>query len=124
MRKATGLAVALAATLGLVAGLSRVGGAAETATIKQVMNAAMKDGLLKKVNSGQATDAEKKAGVVGTVFLKDRKDGIQVTKATAVHRQMGKLVPIVGADEIKAGSTVSVWVDAKTGAAEGVLIFP
>jgi hypothetical protein len=60
MRKATGLAVALAATLGLVAGLSQVGGAAETATIKQVMKAAMKDGLCKKVGGGGATDAEKK----------------------------------------------------------------
>jgi surface antigen len=60
MRKATGLALALAATLGLMAGLAQVGGAAETATIKQVMKAAMKDGLCKKVGGGQATDAEKK----------------------------------------------------------------
>src|SRR4051812_40646884 len=71
-----------------------------------------------------ATDAKKKAGAVVTVFLKDRKDGVPVTKATAVHKQMGKLVPVVEADEIKAGLKVSVWVDAKTGAADGVLIFP
>src|SRR5882672_10281430 len=42
-----------------------------------------------------ATDAEKQKGVVVTVFLKDRKDGVQVTKNTAVHKQMGKLVPVV-----------------------------
>ncbi len=71
-----------------------------------------------------ATEAERKAGVVVTVFLKDRKDGVQVSKDTAVHRQMGKLVPVVEAGEIKAGLKVSVWIDSKTGAAEGVLIFP
>ena len=70
-----------------------------------------------------ATDVEK-TGVVVTVFLKDRKDGVPVTKGTAVHRQMGKLVPVVEAGDITAGQRVSVWVDAKTGAAEGVLIFP
>lgn len=71
-----------------------------------------------------ATEAEKQSGVVVTVFLKDRKDGVPVTKATAIHKQMGKLVPVVEAEEIKVGSKVSVWVDVKTGAAEGVLIFP
>lgn len=59
MRKSVGLAVALAATLGAVAGLSQAGGA-EPATVKQVMKAAMKDGLCKKVGAGQASDAEKK----------------------------------------------------------------
>lgn len=59
MRKVVGLAVVVAGTLVVVAGLSRVGGAAEPATIKQVMKAAMKGGLCKKAIAGQATDAEK-----------------------------------------------------------------
>jgi hypothetical protein len=71
-----------------------------------------------------ATDTEKKKGVLVTVFLKDRKDGVPVTRDTAVHKQMGKLVPIVEADDIKAGAKLSVWIDSKTGVAEGVLIFP
>jgi hypothetical protein len=37
---------------------------------------------------------------------------------------MGKLVPIVEAGDIKEGQKLSVWIDAKTGNAEGVLIFP
>ncbi len=59
MRKVAGLAVVLMITLGAVAVLSRAGGAAEPATIKQVMKAAMKGGLCKKAGAGQATDAEK-----------------------------------------------------------------
>ena len=71
-----------------------------------------------------ATDAEKKTGVVVTIFLKDRKDGIPVAKDTPVHRQMGKLAPLAEAGDIKEGRKVSVWIDARTGRAEGVLIFP
>jgi hypothetical protein len=71
-----------------------------------------------------ATDAEKKTGVEVTVHLKDRKDGIPVTKETPIHRQMGKLVPVAEAGDIQEGQKVSVWIDAKTGRAEGVLIFP
>jgi hypothetical protein len=71
-----------------------------------------------------ATDAEKKTGVEVTVHLKDRKDGIPVSKDTPVHRQMGKLVPVAEAGDIEEGQKVSVWIDAKTGRAEGVLIFP
>lgn len=70
------------------------------------------------------TDAEKKAGVLAVVHLKDRKDGVPVTKETAIHKQMGKLVPLAATDDIKAGQRVSVWIDTKTGATEGVLIFP
>ncbi len=71
-----------------------------------------------------ATEAEKKAGVLVTIFLKDRKDGVPVTKDTVVNRQMGKLVPLVEASAIEKGQKLSVWVDPKTGKAEGVLIFP
>jgi hypothetical protein len=71
-----------------------------------------------------ATEAERKNGVLLTVFLKGRKAGVPVTKDTAVHKQMGKLVPVVEADDIKADAKVSVWIDAKTGRAEAVLIFP
>jgi hypothetical protein len=71
-----------------------------------------------------ATDAEKTTGVVVTVYLKDRKDGIPVATDTPVHRQMGKLVPVAEAKDIRAGPRVSVWIDARTGRAEGVLIFP
>jgi hypothetical protein len=71
-----------------------------------------------------ATEVEKQKGVLVTVFLKDRKDGVPVTKETSVHKQMGKLVPIVEAGDIKEGQKASVWIDAKTGTAEGVLIFP
>jgi hypothetical protein len=71
-----------------------------------------------------ATDAEKEKGVLVTVFLKDGKKGIPVTLTTAVHRQMGKLVPVVEVGEIKEGVRVSLWTDARTGKAEGVLIFP
>jgi hypothetical protein len=71
-----------------------------------------------------AADAEKKAGVLVIVFLKDRQDGVPVAKDTPVHRQMGKLVPVAEAGDIKAGHKVSVWINMKTGRAEGVLIFP
>ncbi len=71
-----------------------------------------------------ATDAEKEKGTLATVFLKDRKKGIAVTKDTPLHKQMGKLVPVAEVGDIKAGATVSIWIDAKTGAAEAVLIFP
>jgi hypothetical protein len=71
-----------------------------------------------------ATKAQKKAGIVVTVFLKGRKKGVPVTKDTAIHRQMGKLVPSAKVVDIKAGSKVSVWLDSKKGVAEGVLIFP
>ena len=71
-----------------------------------------------------ATDAEKTKGVVVTIFLKDRKEGVQIVKTTPVHKQMGKLVPVVDASEIKEGVRVSLWIDGKTGTAEGVLIFP
>jgi hypothetical protein len=60
MRKSFGLAVALAATVGLVAVVAQTGGAAEPVTVKQVMKEAMKDGLCKKVGAGQASDAEVK----------------------------------------------------------------
>lgn len=69
------------------------------------------------------TEAEKAKGVLVIVFLKDRKDGVAVTKDTPVHIQMGKLVPLGRADDIKAGQKLSVWID-KAGGAEGVLIFP
>lgn len=71
-----------------------------------------------------ATEAEKKDGILATVFLKDRKEGVPVTKDTAIHIQMGKLVPAGEVGDIKAGSKVSIWLDAKKGVAEGVLIFP
>jgi hypothetical protein len=71
-----------------------------------------------------ATEAEKKNGVVATLFLKDQKNGIQVMRETAIHKQMGKLVPLVEASEIKAGQKLSVWTKAKSDRAEGVLIFP
>jgi hypothetical protein len=79
------------------------------------------EGVVEKVVP--ATDAEKKAGVLVVVFLKDRKAAVPVTKDTPLHRQMGKLVPMAETSDIKVGSKVSVWVDAK-GVAEGVLIFP
>jgi hypothetical protein len=71
-----------------------------------------------------ATGAEKKQGVVVTVFLKGRKAGIPVSKQTPIHIQMGKLVPFGKVDDLKPGSKVSIWVDARTRRAEGVLIFP
>src|SRR5262249_34187452 len=71
-----------------------------------------------------ATDAEKKEGIVATVFLMGRKEGVPINKNTAIHRQMGKLVPDAEVGDIKPGSKVSIWVDSKKGVAEGVLIFP
>jgi hypothetical protein len=71
-----------------------------------------------------ATETEKKEGIVVTVFLKDRKEGVPINKETAIHRQMGKLVPVTEVGDLKVGSKVSVWVDSKKGIAEGVLIFP
>ncbi len=70
-----------------------------------------------------ATAAQKAKGVLVTVFLKDRKEGVPVTKDTPVHIQMGKLVPVGSAEDIKLGQKLSVWID-KAGNAEGVLIFP
>ena len=49
-----------------------------------------------------------------SVFLKDRKAGVVVKKDTAIHKQMGKLVPFAEASDIKADGKVSVWVDEKT----------
>src|SRR3954471_11984621 len=71
-----------------------------------------------------ATDAQKKAGLVVTVFLKGREQGVPVHKDTAIHLQMGKLVPEAEVGDIKPGLKVSVWLDPKKGVAEGVLIFP
>jgi len=71
-----------------------------------------------------ATDTEKKEGIVVTVFLKDCKEGVPITKDTPIHRQMGKLVPVAEVGDVKAGSKVSVWIDSKKGVAVGVLIFP
>jgi hypothetical protein len=71
-----------------------------------------------------ATEAQKKEGLVVTVFLKGRKEGVPINKDTAIHRQMGKLVPEAEVGDIKVGVKVSVWLDSKTGVAEGVLIFP
>jgi hypothetical protein len=80
------------------------------------------EGVVEKVVP--ATEAEKKEGVLVTVFLKDRKEGVAVTKNTAVHLQMGKLVPVAEVGDIKKGSKLSVWVKDKGSVAEGVLIFP
>jgi hypothetical protein len=79
------------------------------------------DALVEKVV--EPTEAETKDGVLVTVFLKGRKAGVVVRKDTPIHLQMGKLVPTAEAKDIKVDSKVSVWVDAKTDVAEGVLIF-
>jgi hypothetical protein len=65
-----------------------------------------------------ATPAEKEAGLLATLFLKGRDGGVQVTKEAQVHRQMGKLAPVVSAGDIRVGQKVSVWVDGKTGKAK------
>jgi len=70
-----------------------------------------------------ATAAQKKDGIVVTVFLTGRKQGVPVHKETSIHRQMGKLVPEAEVADIKPGAKVSIWVNAK-GVAEAVLIFP
>jgi len=80
------------------------------------------DAVVEKVVA--ATEAEKKEGVVVILFFKDSKKGVPIKKNTAIHRQMGKLVPLAEVGEILAGSRVSVWVDSRKGKAEGVLIFP
>lgn len=79
------------------------------------------DAVVEKVV--EPTDVEKKDGVVLTVFLKDRMTGIVIKKDTPIHLQMGKLVPLVEAKDIKVDSKVSVWVGEKSDVAEGVLIF-
>jgi hypothetical protein len=79
------------------------------------------DAVVEKVV--EPTEAERKDGVLVTIFLKDRKAGVVVKKDTPIHKQMGKLVPTAEAKDIKVDSKVSVWVDAKTDVAEGVLIF-
>jgi hypothetical protein len=71
-----------------------------------------------------ATDGEKKEGVLVTIFLKGREEGVRVIRDTAIHRQMGKLVPLAEVGDIKTGLKVSVWVGTRKGVAEGVLIFP
>lgn len=71
----------------------------------------------------EPSEAEKKDGVLVTLFLKDGKSGVVVKKETPIHLQMGKLVPTAEAKDIKVDSKVSVWVDANTNVAEGVLIF-
>ncbi|MBP3954688.1 hypothetical protein J8F10_05245 [Gemmata sp. G18] len=60
--------------------------------------------------------------VLATVFVKGRDAGIPVTKTTAIHKQMGKLVPAAELSDIKDGVKVSVWIT--NGKAEAVLIFP
>lgn len=79
------------------------------------------DAVVEKVV--EPTDAEKKDGIVLTIFLKDRKAGIVIKKETPIHLQMGKLVPTAEAKDIKADSKVSVWVGDKSDVSEGVLIF-
>lgn len=79
------------------------------------------DAIVEKVV--EPTEAEQKDGVLVTIFLNDRKAGVVIKKDTSIHKQEGKLVPTAEAKDIKVDSKVSVWVDAKTDVAEGVLIF-
>lgn len=79
-------------------------------------------GVIEKVR--EATEAEQKAGVIATINLKGSDRPIEVTKQTDVHRQKGKLVPAVSANELKEGQRVSVWLRDKSNQAEAVLIFP
>lgn len=60
--------------------------------------------------------------VLATVFLKGRDAGVPITKATAIHKQMGKLVPVAEVGDIKTGAKVSLWLNGES--AEAVLIFP
>ena len=71
-----------------------------------------------KVVPAKGADRE----LLATVFLKGRDAGIPVTKTTAVHKQMGKLVPVAETGDLKVGVKVSVWLAGEK--AEAVLIFP
>jgi hypothetical protein len=71
-----------------------------------------------KVAPAKAGDKE----LLATVFVKGRDAGIPVTKATAIHKQMGKLVPVAEVGDIKPGAKLSLWL--ADGKAEAVLIFP
>jgi hypothetical protein len=57
-----------------------------------------------------------------SAFLKGRDTGVPVTKTTAIHKQMGKLVPVAALEDLKVGVKVSVWLAGEK--AEAVLIFP
>jgi hypothetical protein len=57
-----------------------------------------------------------------TVFLNGRDTGVPITKTTAIHKQMGKLVPVAEVGDLKAGVKVSVWLAGEK--AEAVLLFP
>lgn len=65
---------------------------------------------------------ETEKDVLATVFLKGRDAGVPITKATAIHKQMGKLVPVAEVGDIKVSAKVSLWLAGEK--AEAVLIFP
>jgi hypothetical protein len=67
-----------------------------------------------------AKDADK--DVLATVFVKGRDAGVPVTRTTAIHKQMGKLVPAAEVADLKEGVKVSLWL--ADGKAEAVLIVP
>ena len=84
------------------------------------------EGTISKVTP--PTAAEAGAGVLATVAVKDntgRVIQVQVTKATDLHQQDGKRVPLAATTDLKAGREVSVWkVTDKPEKAQAILIFP
>lgn len=66
-----------------------------------------------------AEAAEKDA--LATVFLKERDAGVPNTQ-TAIHKRMGKLVPIAEVGDTSAGAKLGLWLAGEK--AEAVLIFP
>jgi hypothetical protein len=76
------------------------------------------EAVVVKVVPAKDTDKD----VLATAFLKGREEGVPITKTTAIHKQMGKLVPVAEVGDLKEGVKVSVWLT--DGKAEAVLIFP
>ncbi len=76
------------------------------------------EAVVSKVVPAKESDKD----VLATVFVKDRDAGVPITKVTAIHKQMGKLVPSAELSDIKEGVKVSLWI--ADGKAEAVLIFP
>lgn len=65
---------------------------------------------------------ETEKDVLATVFLKGRDAGVPITRTTAIHKQMEKLVPEAEIADLKEGVKVSLWLAGEK--AEAVLIFP
>ena len=68
-------------------------------------------------SAGQASEEEKKTGLLGNLLVEGSKDKdteydkatVKVTKATKIYRQFGKELKEASFDDLKGGVKVEIW---------------